>query len=426
MDKEIVYRVEDGMDREKILCTTYQMRNFYMQFRDGFFTNLDVMNYIQHLAAAHMAKKGMNVLDVCCGRSLMLPLLRYYAKDIASYTGVDISKANIKEAMRGATAKNLEPKNLASYYPFRVGWKLGNVAEMSKVIPAGFADFVIYTSAIEHMHPTDGAKSLAECYKVMKPGAKMFLSCPNTPGNGYQTQYRAHVYEWGYDELKAKLAEIGFSIVQEVGLVTSVREMDEFYNHTAKLTPNLKVTTDDGREVPYPEISGTIILMPCGAGGTVGFAFPVKSDDGCLALFNEGGSGTDLKWDLSNAALLPGLYQSPGEQVKKAGSEEAAIMFAPSSTITVTKDKIEIKKDDTKITVTSDSIKAEKGSTTVTASSSSVDVTSPNLNINGNTKVNGDISVTGNVTISGTLTLGGIVMNTHTHVGVHGPTGGPV
>ena len=58
MDKDIVYRVEDGMDREKILCTTYQMRNFYMQFRDGFFTNLDVMNYIQHLAAAHMAKKG--------------------------------------------------------------------------------------------------------------------------------------------------------------------------------------------------------------------------------------------------------------------------------------------------------------------------------------------------------------------------------
>ena len=182
------------MDREKILCTTYQMRNFYMQFRDGFFTNLDVMNYIQHLAAAHMAKKGMNVLDVCCGRSLMLPLLRYYAKDIASYTGVDISKANIKEAMRGATAKNLEPKDLASYYPFRVGWKLGNVAEMSKVIPAGFADFVIYTSAIEHMHPTDGAKSLAECYKVMKPGAKMFLSCPNTPGNGYQTQYLSLIH----------------------------------------------------------------------------------------------------------------------------------------------------------------------------------------------------------------------------------------
>ena len=152
--------------------------------------------------------------------------------DIIKTTGSNerIFSVEFGEYMRGATAKNLEPKDLASYYPFRVGWKLGNVAEMSKVIPAGFADFVIYTSAIEHMHPVDGAKSLAECYKVMKPGAKMFLSCPNTPGNGYQTQYRAHVYEWGYDELKSKLAEIGFSIVQEVGLVTSVREMDEFYS----------------------------------------------------------------------------------------------------------------------------------------------------------------------------------------------------
>src|SRR5699024_9245756 len=103
VSKEIVYRIEDGMDREKVLCTTYQMRNFYLQFRDGFFTNLDVMNYIQHFAAAQMAKKGGNVVDVCCGRSLMLPLLRYYAKNIRSYTGIDISKTNIKEAMRGAT-----------------------------------------------------------------------------------------------------------------------------------------------------------------------------------------------------------------------------------------------------------------------------------------------------------------------------------
>lgn len=101
-------------------------------------------------------------------------------------------------------------------------------------------------------------------------------------------------------------------------------------NHTAKLTPNLKVTTDDGREVPYPEISGAIILMPCGAGGTVGFAFPVKSDDGCLALFNEGGSGTDLKWDLSNAALLPGLYQSPGEQVKRPGAKKRPSCLRPA------------------------------------------------------------------------------------------------
>lgn len=229
MGKQIVYKVEPGMDIQNVLCTTYQMRNFYTQFRDGFFSNLDVMNYIQHEAAAKMARKGMSVVDVCCGRSLILPLLRWHSKGIASYTGVDISATNIREAMRGASKKLTMEDLRKGYYPFRVQWKQSNVAEMSKVIPQGSVDFVVYTSAIEHMHKDVGAQSLRECHKIMKAGAKMFLSCPNTPGNGYDTQYAAHVYEWGYDELKAELAKLGFTILREVGLVMKVRAMEDFY-----------------------------------------------------------------------------------------------------------------------------------------------------------------------------------------------------
>ncbi len=227
--KKVVHKIEEGMNPEDVLCTTYQMRNFYMQFKDGFFSNLDVMNYIQHFRAAQLAKSGMNVVDVCCGRSLMLPLLRYYAKDINSYTGVDISEANIREAKRGASTKELKEEDLESYYPFKVDWKLSNVAEMSQHIEAGSADFVIYTSAIEHMHKDVGYQSLKECHKIMNADSFMFLSCPNTPGNGYNTQYAAHIYEWGYDELKEALDEIGFEIVQEVGLVIGAKEMDELY-----------------------------------------------------------------------------------------------------------------------------------------------------------------------------------------------------
>lgn len=201
MDKEVVYRIEDGMDREKVLCTTCQMRNFYSQFRDGYFTNLDVMNYIQHFAAALMAKKGGNVVNVCCGRSLMLPLLRYYAKNIRSYTGIDISKTDIKEAMRGA---------------------------------------------------------------------KMFLSCPNTPGNGYDTQYRAHVYEWGYDELKSKLKEIGFAILQEVGLVAGAKELDalcesqpkplkSFYKRMRSYVPTVWLTAF--MAIPFPKQAKELLFI---------------------------------------------------------------------------------------------------------------------------------------------------------------------
>lgn len=269
MNKKIVYRVEDGMNREEILCTTYQMRNFYSQFHDGFFSNLDVMNYIQHFAAAQMPKKGANVVDVCCGRSLMLPLLRYYAKDINSYTGVDISEINIKEAIRGAS-KRLTPEEFKIYYPFKVQYKLGNVAEMSNALPRDFADFVIYTSALEHMHPDDGRASLVECYKIMKPGAKIFLSCPNTPGNGYNTQYRAHVYEWGYDELKKTVCEIGFNILQEVGLVMGAKEMDDFfetqneeikgfYKTMKAYVPKTWLTAM--MSIPYPKASKEILFI---------------------------------------------------------------------------------------------------------------------------------------------------------------------
>lgn len=229
MGKKIVFKVEPGMDIQDILCTTYQMRNFYNQFKEGFFSNLDIMNYIQHYVAAKMAKNGWNIVDVCCGRSLMLPLLRYHAKNIASYIGVDISAANIREAMHGAS-KKLTAEELKTYYPFKVGWKQCNVAEMTKVIPVESTDFVIYTSAVEHMYKDVGLQSLKECYKIMKKGAVMFLSCPNTPGNGYNTQYAAHVYEWGYDELKETLRELNFTIENEVGLVMGVKEMKDFYS----------------------------------------------------------------------------------------------------------------------------------------------------------------------------------------------------
>ena len=98
-------------------------------------------------------------------------------------------------------------------------------------------------------------------------------------------------------------------------------------NNTAELTPELSVTTDDGTEIQYPKISGTTILMPCGKGGEVGFAFPVVQGDGCIALFGEGSSGS--KFDLANAMLLPGLFREAGKQVKEAGKRRLCSQGIP-------------------------------------------------------------------------------------------------
>ena len=189
-------------------------------------------------------------------------------------------------------------------------------------------------------------------------------------------------------------------------------------NFTATLKPDVEITTDDGEKVPYPAISGVKILMPCGSGGTIGFAFPVAKDDGCVALYGEGGVGSDFKFDLSNALLLPGLSAAAGEQVKRAGKENAAIMFAGDSVIFVSKDKVEIVRGKSTVTLTDNNVRVALGGTSATVSSSEISIL-------GDVKVNGNIGVNGNVTISGILTVGGIVMNTHTHSSPSGQTGVP-
>lgn len=217
MTKGVVFRVEDDMDRQDILCTTYQMRNFYRQFGDGFFSTLDVMNYIQHHQITKWCGKGHWVLDVCCGRGLILPLLRYGNKDLGGYVGVDIEPKNATFQSRRVTDNKPLERN---YYSWPVEFIKSNVSEMSAKITRKF-DVVIYTSAIEHMHHDDGLASLYECRKVAKKNAVMALTCPNTPEgqDGYDTQYRAHVYEWKRSELMDGLKSSGWEIVSEYGLL---------------------------------------------------------------------------------------------------------------------------------------------------------------------------------------------------------------
>lgn len=69
--------------------------------------------------------------------------------------------------------------------------------------------------------------------------------------------------------------------------------------------------------------------------------------------------------------------------------------------------------------------KSKNGGTSVEKLPASVKIITATVDVTGNVKIKGNVQVQGDVDISGTLTLGGIVMNTHTHAGVHGLTGGP-
>ncbi len=223
--KRIVHRIEHGEDHQDVMATTYQMRNFYQQFGDGFFSVLDVMNYIQHHQIVRWCKPLSRVLDVCCGRGLLLPLLRYQKPSIIEYVGVDIAPSNrrflTKRVTDGASIDN-------DYYPFRVSFVESDVAEMSSRVEGPF-DFIVYTSSIEHMHPDHGRASLAECRKLISSEGRLVITCPNTPEDqdGYDTQYRAHVYEWKRSELQEALEATGFKILETWGLLATKKDIQK-------------------------------------------------------------------------------------------------------------------------------------------------------------------------------------------------------
>lgn len=248
-DKVTVFSVPEGADRSKIHCTTGQMRNFYQQFGDGFFSSLDVMNYVQHYAIAKMARTDDHVLDMCCGRGLLLPLLRYYAADIGSYTGVDIEKSNATfRRKRVHDGKKLQP----GWYSFPVYFAHSDVSEMTNILPRDRYSLIVYTSSIEHMHPDNGLKSLYEAYEVAAPGARMVLTCPNTPEDqdGFDTQYSYHIYEWKRSEIEAALKEVGWRLKEVFGLLVNVRDLKEVlppevlavYEQQSKFIPSTWLT----------------------------------------------------------------------------------------------------------------------------------------------------------------------------------------
>lgn len=237
---KIVKKITDDIDVKDVLCTTYQMRNFYTQLGGAFFSNLDIMNYIQHHQIVKWCKPGMDILDVCCGRGLLLPMLRYQVKNLGSYTGVDIEPKNaIFTSKRVTDNKQIED----DYYPFPVNFVHSNVSEMSNKINQKF-DMIIYTSSIEHMHKEHGKQSLFECAKLSKENTKLIITCPNTPEDksGYDTQYAAHVYEWKRSELITELNNAGFRILDEWGLLVDKQiiknNLGEMFERLNKFIPS--------------------------------------------------------------------------------------------------------------------------------------------------------------------------------------------
>jgi SAM-dependent methyltransferase len=191
-----------------------QMDDFYAALSMGQVKPTGIMNYVQRLYIAARLTPGTRLVDVCCGRGLQLPVIYRYAPGIASYTGLDIVAGNLDEARQRISDLDAHYGN----HPFDLELIECDVAEPWPDRPA--YDAAVYTSALEHLPRDRGIASLRNTATALKPGGRLYLSTPNTPGAPpRKLQHRVHVYEWHWDELSAVLDEAGFEIEEAIGIL---------------------------------------------------------------------------------------------------------------------------------------------------------------------------------------------------------------
>lgn len=168
----------------------------------------------------------------------------------------------------------------------------------------------------------------------------------------------------------------------------------------AKVEPIGKWMASDGEYLDYPQISDVPIVFPYCKTENVGITFPVKKGDSCLIIVSEveldkwrTGAEAEgpLKFDLSNAIVIPGLMKS-GATLTESNNKKAIILSADKVKLKVSKAEksIEMVSGDTKVTINESGITAK-----------------------GNASITGQVSVTGNVSVNGNITCTGTVSWPH-------------
>jgi SAM-dependent methyltransferase len=84
-------------------------------------------------------------------------------------------------------------------------------------LATGSADVVVSDNVLEHLHPDDGRRQMAEAFRILKPGGHLCLLTPNQASGPHdisalfsRTPVGLHLKEYSSLEIKALLTAVGF------------------------------------------------------------------------------------------------------------------------------------------------------------------------------------------------------------------------
>ena len=165
-------------------------------------------------------------------------------------------------------------------------------------------------------------------------------------------------------------------------------------NNTCSVQPSGKYKKADGTYLDYPQIDNVPLNLMQGNSQKASITYPIKEGDGCTIQFMEQQldnwkgenqePATDLRFDLTNAVVTPGLSNGGNSKLSDACDNDAICVNVEQADITVKKDKIEIKLNGTYITVEDGKINIESpGEITVKGDKVNVDASSGDVVIQG-------------------------------------------
>ena len=150
----------------------------------------------------------------------------------------------------------------------------------------------------------------------------------------------------------------------------------------ATVKPEGTMAMKNGKKLKYPSIVKVPVIFPQGKEATI--AYPIKQGDGCIIIVCENDlkpwmshgqeTASDMKFDLSNAVCIPGLYSEGNEAVQKAVDEDAIVIKNKDMEVTIKNDELLIEYAQNSIILNKDNVKLQCGQCNVMVKSDAVEI----------------------------------------------------
>lgn len=152
----------------------------------------------------------------------------------------------------------------------------------------------------------------------------------------------------------------------------------------ATVKPEGSVAMKNGKRLKYPSVVKVPVVFPQAGRQDTVIAYPVKPGDGCLVIVCENDlkpwmshgkeTESDMKFDLTNAVCIPGLFSEGTEAMQKAVDEKAIIIRNKNMELMLKEDEFWVGHEQSAVRMRADGVNLKCGDKSLKIKNSRIEV----------------------------------------------------